>query len=95
MSASCFTVSGKHGVDQSEQLHHTFVLPQVFMTFKKESVFLAVATEYTQFPRSLFGGDHAQRQSERSDLDHLIRFSLIGAYVKFCTRLDWLTKEII
>ncbi len=37
-------VVGKKGIDQSKQLHHSLVLPQVFVAFEKEHEVLTVAT---------------------------------------------------
>ena len=50
-----------HDAYQTEKLHHTFVLSQVFVALEKEHVGPAVASTNAEFAGSLFRRDHLQK----------------------------------
>jgi hypothetical protein len=48
-------LGGEQGVDETEQLHDTFVLTDIFVTLEDEIVRGAVAAKHCQLSWTLFG----------------------------------------
>lgn len=62
-------IFAEQSIHKPEELHDTLVLSQILVTFKKESVVLAVTTCDFQLPRSLLGRQHVERLCKLDDPD--------------------------
>lgn len=69
--AEGFSVADEQRVNEAEKLHHSFVLPQVFVALQQEHVGPAVAATNAKFSRSLFRSDDLQRRLNLHDPDEL------------------------
>ena len=60
-------VVGQQGIGQPKQLHHPFVLPEVFVPLEQKRVFVAFAAFDQNFTRPLFRSDDGDGGHKRSD----------------------------
>ena len=67
-------------VHQTEELHHAFVLAQIFMTFQEVTIVFTIGSMNLQSSRSLLGRDHVHSRREGSNLGlfHLSRYIVAG-----------------
>ena len=46
---ACLRVCLEKSIDQTEELHHSFVLTDVFVAFQEENIFSAIVTKQSHF----------------------------------------------
>lgn len=60
MTFECLWVIQQQCIDKAEQLHHTFILSQIFMSFQQIHIVLSIAANHSELSRPLLRGDHSQ-----------------------------------
>lgn len=79
MGLGGLVVVGQQVIHEAEQLHHTLILSQVFVTLQQENVLHTIGSVNGELPWTLFGVEHAKSRCKRADADNRLSSAI-------CTR---------